>query len=136
MPNANSGSGGGWRRSTTAMLKLTAAQRAAAQVTVNVRIAWNDLVLGRREVKLPAISEPVLVRADGTRLRTFTSVVDDIEAGITHPRSRRRPSHPHGPADGYFSRACASLDRLAAKFELLPHAMFGSVVRTSGNCWR
>lgn len=47
-------------------------------------VAWNDLVLGRREVKLSAVSDPVLIRADGTPLYTFTSVVDDIERGITH----------------------------------------------------
>ena len=47
-------------------------------------VAWRDLVLGDRSVKLSAISDPVLVRADGSPLYTFTSVVDDIEMGITH----------------------------------------------------
>ncbi len=46
--------------------------------------AWDDLVLGKRRVKLTAISDPVLVRADGSPLYTFTSVVDDIAEGITH----------------------------------------------------
>jgi glutamyl-tRNA synthetase len=46
--------------------------------------AWDDLVLGRRTVKLPAVSDPVLIRADGTPLYTFASVVDDLELGITH----------------------------------------------------
>lgn len=45
---------------------------------------WNDGVLGARSVKLPPISDPVLIRADGSYLYTFTSVVDDIEMGITH----------------------------------------------------
>lgn len=45
---------------------------------------WDDLVLGHRRVKLTAISDPVLVRADGSPLYTFTSVVDDIAEGITH----------------------------------------------------
>jgi glutamyl-tRNA synthetase len=77
-----------------AMLKLTAEQRAAAEAggkrpywrfkLTDGEIHWNDLVLGRRGVKLPAISDPVLIRADGTHLYTFTSVVDDIFAGITH----------------------------------------------------
>jgi glutamyl-tRNA synthetase len=35
-------------------------------------------------VKLPSVSDPVLVRADGTPLYTFTSVVDDLATGITH----------------------------------------------------
>ena len=47
-------------------------------------VEWEDGVLGRRVVKLPSLSDPVLVRADGTPLYTFTSVVDDLESGITH----------------------------------------------------
>lgn len=47
-------------------------------------IGWRDLVLGERSVKLQAISDPVLVRADGSPLYTFTSVVDDLEMGVTH----------------------------------------------------
>lgn len=77
-----------------AMLKLTPEQRAAAEaggkrpywrfLLSRETVAWNDLVLGRRQVKLPAVSDPVLIRADGTPLYTFTSVVDDIETGMTH----------------------------------------------------
>jgi glutamyl-tRNA synthetase len=44
---------------------------------------WQDMVLGRRQVKLPTVSDPVLIRADGTPLYTFTSVADDIATGIT-----------------------------------------------------
>ncbi|RAI59188.1 glutamate--tRNA ligase [Roseicella frigidaeris] len=47
-------------------------------------VTWQDGVLGPRRVKLPSLSDPVLVRADGTPLYTFTSVVDDLESGITH----------------------------------------------------
>jgi glutamyl-tRNA synthetase len=47
-------------------------------------VAWHDLVLGERSVKLSAISDPVLVRADGSPLYTFTSVVDDLEMAVTH----------------------------------------------------
>jgi glutamyl-tRNA synthetase len=47
-------------------------------------VEWEDGVLGRRTVKLPSLSDPVLVRADGSPLYTFTSVVDDIEMGVTH----------------------------------------------------
>ena len=46
-------------------------------------VAWQDGVLGPRNVKLPSLSDPVLIRADGSFLYTFTSVVDDLEAGIT-----------------------------------------------------
>lgn len=49
-----------------------------------VSAEWEDGVLGRRAVKLSAISDPVLIRADGSFLYTFTSVVDDLDMGITH----------------------------------------------------
>ena len=77
-----------------AMLRLTKEQRESAEAggkrpywrfkLSDGEVFWPDLVLGRRAVKLPAISDPVLIRADGTHLYTFTSVVDDIFAGITH----------------------------------------------------
>ena len=77
-----------------AMLKLTPAQRAAAEaggkmpywrlLLTGRTIEWDDLVLGRRGVKLPSMSDPVLVRADGTFLYSFTSVVDDLATGVTH----------------------------------------------------
>ena len=76
-----------------AMLKLTKEQRAAAEaggkrpywrfLLSARRVEWRDMVLGRRQVKLPSLSDPVLIRADETPLYTFTSVVDDIEEGIT-----------------------------------------------------
>jgi glutamyl-tRNA synthetase len=77
-----------------AMLRLTAEQRANAEAGGKVpywrfrlsdgAVGWTDLVLGPRSVKLPTISDPVLIRADGTPLYTFTSVVDDLATGITH----------------------------------------------------
>jgi glutamyl-tRNA synthetase len=77
-----------------AMLRLTPAQRASAEAggkrpywrfLLSDRVVeWRDMVLGHSEVKLPAVSDPVVIRADGTPLNTFTSAVDDIDAGITH----------------------------------------------------
>jgi glutamyl-tRNA synthetase len=77
-----------------AALALTEEQRARAFASARpphwrFRLSdgenlWDDLVLGRRTVKLGAVSDPVLVRADGMPLYTFASVVDDIELGITH----------------------------------------------------
>ena len=77
-----------------AMLRMTAAQRATAEANGKTpywrfklsdkSVEWDDLVLGRRAVKLTAMSDPVLIRADGTPLYSFTSVVDDLETGITH----------------------------------------------------
>jgi glutamyl-tRNA synthetase len=47
-------------------------------------VSWNDLIRGDQTVDAGSLSDPVLIRADGTYLYTFTSVVDDIEMGITH----------------------------------------------------
>ena len=77
-----------------AMLKLTAEQRAAAEaggkrpywrfLLSGVPAEWGDMVLGRREVKLSAVEDPVLVRADGVVMPGLAGAVDDIELGITH----------------------------------------------------
>ncbi len=77
-----------------AMLKLTAEQRAQAEaggkrpywrfLLSSSEPSWDDMVLGRRQVKLGSLSDPVLVRGDGSPLYTFTSVVDDLDGGISH----------------------------------------------------
>jgi glutamyl-tRNA synthetase len=77
-----------------AMLKLTPEQRAAAEAggkrpywrfkLYGGTVSWTDLVLGARQVKLTTLSDPVLIRADGSPLYTFTSVVDDMDSNITH----------------------------------------------------
>lgn len=52
--------------------------------TQRTEVHWNDLVRGEETVDLASLSDPVLVREDGTYLYTLPSVVDDIEMGITH----------------------------------------------------
>ena len=47
-------------------------------------ITWEDAVRGRVEIDLSTLSDPVLIRADGSFLYTLPSVVDDMEMGITH----------------------------------------------------
>jgi len=47
-------------------------------------VRWDDLVRGAQHVDEASQSDPVLVRADGSYLYSFTSVVDDIALGITH----------------------------------------------------
>ena len=47
-------------------------------------VSWNDLIRGDQMVDLGSLSDPVLIREDGTPLYTFTSVVDDIDFAITH----------------------------------------------------
>ncbi|MEM1037114.1 MAG: glutamate--tRNA ligase [Pseudomonadota bacterium] len=48
------------------------------------RVVWNDLVRGEQAIETSSLSDPVLIRADGSYLYTLPSCVDDIEAGITH----------------------------------------------------
>ncbi len=77
-----------------AMLRLTPAQRAAAEAggkrpywrfrLADQTVRWHDLVLGWRSAKLPAVSDPVAIRQDGVMLPIFTSVVDDLDLGVTH----------------------------------------------------
>jgi glutamyl-tRNA synthetase len=52
--------------------------------TRRTEIHWNDVVRGEQTVDLASMSDPVLVREDGTYLYTLPSVVDDIEMGISH----------------------------------------------------
>ncbi len=48
------------------------------------RVEWRDLVRGEQSISTASLSDPVLIRADGSYLYTLPSCVDDIEAGITH----------------------------------------------------
>ena len=47
-------------------------------------MSWQDLVRGEQLVDTSSLSDPVLVRADGTYLYTLPSVVDDLDFNITH----------------------------------------------------
>ena len=47
-------------------------------------VVWADLVRGTQHVDAASLSDPVLVRADGSYLYTLPSVVDDIDLGVTH----------------------------------------------------
>ena len=77
-----------------AMLKLQPEQIAAIQARgkrphwrfrlSDRTVSWDDLVLGPRQAKLPSVSDPILVTADGRPAPVLASVVDDIDTGITH----------------------------------------------------
>lgn len=58
--------------------------RGNPQETERTDVHWNDLVRGEETVDLASLSDPVLVREDGTYLYTLPSVADDIDMGITH----------------------------------------------------
>lgn len=47
-------------------------------------VQFEDLIKGPQTVNTASMSDPVLVREDGTYLYTLCSVVDDIDLGITH----------------------------------------------------
>lgn len=46
-------------------------------------VVWDDGVRGPQQVDTATLSDPVLVRADGSFLYTLPSVVDDIALGVT-----------------------------------------------------
>lgn len=47
-------------------------------------VVWDDLVRGESPVDCASLSDPVLIRADGSYLYTLPSVVDDADLGVTH----------------------------------------------------
>lgn len=47
-------------------------------------VEWKDLVHGNISIPLNSISDPILMKPDGSFVYTFASVVDDINIGITH----------------------------------------------------
>lgn len=47
-------------------------------------VEWNDLIRGAQSIEASSLSDPVLIRADGTYLYTLPSIVDDADYGITH----------------------------------------------------
>ena len=52
--------------------------------TERTEITWTDLVRGEETVDLASLSDPVLIREDGTYLYTLPSVADDIDMRVSH----------------------------------------------------
>ena len=48
------------------------------------RVEWDDLVRGKQSIDTASLSDPILIREDGSYLYTLPSCVDDIDAKITH----------------------------------------------------
>ncbi|MBY0422573.1 MAG: glutamate--tRNA ligase, partial [Parvularculaceae bacterium] len=46
--------------------------------------SWDDLIRGSSHVDTASLSDPVLVREDGSYLYTLPSCIDDIDYGVTH----------------------------------------------------
>ncbi len=64
--------------------KLANSETAGSLVPAPTMVSWNDLIRGDQMVDVGSLSDPVLIRENGTALYTFTSVVDDIDFAITH----------------------------------------------------
>ena len=47
-------------------------------------VNWRDLVRGEQSVDMSSLSDPVLIREDGSYLYTLCSVIDDMDFGVTH----------------------------------------------------
>lgn len=74
-------------------LALTPAERADLEregrkpywrLRLTGEIAWQDLVRGPAAIRTETLSDPILVRGDGSFLYMLPSTVDDIAFGITH----------------------------------------------------
>lgn len=75
-------------------LQLTAAQRQAFEaegrrphwrfLLTGDAVAWDDLVRGPVQMQADHMSDPIVVRADGSFLFLLPAMVDDIEVGVTH----------------------------------------------------
>ena len=48
------------------------------------RVTWTDLVRGEQTIDTSSLSDPVLIREDGTYLYTLPSVIDDVDMEISH----------------------------------------------------
>ncbi|MEC9250510.1 MAG: glutamate--tRNA ligase [Pseudomonadota bacterium] len=77
-----------------AALKLTDAEKAALEAEGRKPhwrfklsgnpVSWTDLVRGEVTIETSSLSDPILIREDGSYLYTLPSVCDDIDAEITH----------------------------------------------------
>ena len=76
-----------------AALKLTDEEKAAFEaegrkphwrfLLDQKTVSWVDGVRGEQSIECDSVSDPVLIRADGSYLYTLPSVIDDIDMGVT-----------------------------------------------------
>ena len=77
-----------------ASLKLTAEELAAFAAEgrkphwrfklANAPVDWVDMIRGAVHIDTATLSDPVLIREDGTYLYTLPSVIDDVDMAVTH----------------------------------------------------
>ncbi len=47
-------------------------------------MSWDDLVRGKQTIEASSLSDPILIRGDGSYLYTLPSVIDDVDFNVTH----------------------------------------------------
>ena len=52
--------------------------------TKRTDVQFKDVFRGKQNIDLASMSDPILIRGDGTYLYTLPSVVDDIDMGVSH----------------------------------------------------
>ena len=93
---------------------------------------WDDLVRGPQHIDEASQSDPVLVRADGTYLYSFTSVVDDIAFAITHV-IRGEDHVTNSGAQIQMFRALDAREPVFAHLPLLVDAAGGGLSKRTGS---
>jgi len=58
--------------------------KSASKASVQAQVHWKDLIRGEQSVDLSSLSDPVLIREDGSYLYTLCSVIDDIDFAVSH----------------------------------------------------
>src|SRR5882724_9132845 len=125
-----------------AALKLDAAGRAKLEAEgrqphwrfklASEEVRWDDLVRGPQHVDEASQSDPVLVRADGSYLYSFTSVVDDIAFAITHV-IRGEDHVTNSAAQIQIFRALDAIVPAFAHLPLLVDAQGGGLSKRAGS---
>jgi glutamyl-tRNA synthetase len=54
------------------------------KLNVPAKVEFNDFIRGNVSLDMASVSDPVLIRGDGSYLYSLPSVVDDLDMGITH----------------------------------------------------
>ena len=95
-------------------------------------VRWDDLVRGPQHIDEASQSDPVLVRADGSYLYSFTSVVDDIAFAITHV-IRGEDHVTNSGAQIQMFRALGAGEPVFAHLPLLVDAAGGGLSKRTGS---
>jgi glutamyl-tRNA synthetase len=125
-----------------AALRLTDADRARFEADgrqphwrfklTSEQVRWNDLVRGPQRIDEASQSDPVLVRADGSYLYSFTSVVDDIAFSVTHV-IRGEDHVTNTAAQIQMFRALGAMEPAFAHLPLLVDASGSGLSKRSGS---